>query len=138
MREILTSVVSFCLIAMGLLSCGADDNRPGEKAEIPASDRAITFDGGKEGPVVFQHEHHSAEHFGGVCIFCHNCEDVSGATHWSCRDCHSAGKDLEEYCEEADIYHGCIMTQCQNCHTLQGSPAPDGLSCGSLTGGCHM
>ncbi len=122
-----------CLVCLG---CAVDDNRPGTAAEIPDSARDITFSGGAEGPVVFEHERHSND-FDGVCLMCHDHESVTTDTHWSCRDCHAAGQDIEDLCEEADINHGCIMTQCQSCHELEGPPAPTGLSCGVAAGGCH-
>ena len=125
------------LLGIAFLGCAADDNRPGDKSVIPESARQIIFDGGSEGPVVFEHERHSTDFFDGVCLFCHDHEAITTESHWSCRDCHSAGQDIEDLCEEVDIHHGCIMTQCQQCHDREGPPAPDGLSCGLAAGGCH-
>ncbi len=131
---LLTLSFLLCIVCLG---CGADDNRPGQKAEIPDSARLINFNGGSEGPVVFEHDRHSTDFFNGVCLFCHDHEAITTASTWSCRDCHSAGQDIEDLCEEADIHHGCIMTQCQSCHDLNQPDAPTGLSCGVAAGGCH-
>ena len=125
------------LISLVCIGCAADDNRPGELAQIPESARTISFDGGSEGPVDFSHEIHSTDYYDGVCLFCHDHESINSETHWSCRDCHTAGQDREDLCEEPDLEHGCIMTQCQNCHVMEGPPAPDGTTCGVIGGGCH-
>ncbi len=129
---ILAFFIGICFIGCG----GADDYRPGEQAEIPVSVYALTFYGGNEGPVIFTHEQHSREYYNDVCIACHDHEDVGGETRWYCRECHSAGQDLEDLCEE-DSDHGCLMIQCQSCHIDEGPPAPPGESCGILGGGCH-
>jgi hypothetical protein len=125
------------LIGMVCIGCAEEGDLTGEVAEIPDSARVIVFDGGAEGPVNFSHETHSTDYYEGVCLFCHDHESVNTDTHWSCRDCHAAGQDREDLCDEYDQDHGCIMAQCQNCHVLEGSPAPDGLSCGVVNGGCH-
>lgn len=138
MRVFLTLVILTYIISIAFAACSASDNEPGEKAEIPESAMTITFDGGTQGPVEFSHEIHSTEYYDGICLFCHDHEDVSGETHWYCRDCHSVGQDIEGLCEEVDEDHGCIMTQCQNCHILEGPPAPDGSSCNVVAGGCHL
>jgi hypothetical protein len=121
-----------------LAGCGGESGTPNvERAQIPASANTIMFFGGAEGPVVFTHEKHSSEYYGGVCIACHDHEAVAGVTHWYCRDCHTAGSDSEALCNPYDLDHGCIMAQCQNCHLLEGPPAPSGVSCGVAASGCH-
>lgn len=125
------------LISIMGMGCADDDYRPGEPARIPESARIISFYGGMEGPVNFAHETHSTTYNEGICLFCHDHESVNGETHWSCRDCHTAGSDSEDLCDEVDTDHGCIMAQCQNCHELNGPPSPDGLTCGVVSGGCH-
>jgi hypothetical protein len=130
---VLTMVLAFSL-GIALAGCSADDNRPGEQAKIPANAQTIVFSGGGGwGPVTFMHQQHADEYYNGVCLTCHDHEDVGGETHWSCRECHTAGADSEALCDEYDVDHGCIMTQCHNCHVLEGPPAPDGSACGS----CH-
>jgi len=136
MRDLfVTAMFSFLIVLVG---CGSDSDAPTvETAKIPASANTVTFFGGVEGPVVFSHEKHSTQYYNGVCIACHDHEAVAGATHWYCRDCHTAGSDREALCNPYDLDHGCVMTQCQNCHVLEGPPAPSGSSCGVAAGGCH-
>jgi len=133
-RSVVSRIILALFLGIALAGCGDDDGDPGEKAEIPANAETITFDGGGGwGPVTFTHLTHADEYYEGVCLVCHDHEDVGGETHWSCRECHTAGADAEALCDEyAD--HGCLMTQCQNCHLLHGPPAPDGSDCSH----CHM
>lgn len=138
MSRILIDVFVLIFLCLSFLSCGESSGSPGEKAVIPASANSIEFYGGSEGPVIFTHEKHSTEYYGGTCLFCHDHENVAGETQWYCQDCHTAGQDREDLCEEKDDDHGCIMAQCQDCHEIEGDPAPDGLSCGNLAGGCHF
>lgn len=137
-RYDMTSVVSriilavfLCVVLAGCGTDGCDD--PGEPAQIPANAVSITFAGGGGwGPVTFSHETHTYEYYDGVCLVCHDHEDVGTETHWSCRECHTAGADAENLCDEYED-HGCLMTQCQNCHLIEGSRAPDGSACSD----CH-
>jgi hypothetical protein len=100
-----------------------------EKPEIPPDAEEIIYAGGGEwGPAIFKHEQHASEYYEGDCYVCHDHYEEN----LSCRDCHTAGQDVEDLCDE-DANHGCIMRQCQECHVNYGSPAPDGSSCGH----CH-
>jgi hypothetical protein len=137
MTRIFPAIILAFFIGICYFGCvGVSDYRPGEQAEIPVSAYTITFYGGFEGPVTFTHEQHSKVYYGNECITCHDHEDVGGETHWYCGECHT-GLDSEDLCDEYS-QHGCIMTQCQNCHILEGPPAPNGLSCSIYTGqGCH-
>lgn len=133
MRTIVSRMILAILLGIAVAGCstGGDDD-PGEKAQIPAGAELITFDGGYRGPVTFTHVTHANEYYDGVCLVCHDHEDVGGETHWSCRECHTAGTDVETLCDEY-VEHGCLMTQCQNCHLLVGPPAPQGSACAD----CH-
>ncbi|MBW1742345.1 MAG: cytochrome c3 family protein [Deltaproteobacteria bacterium] len=100
-----------------------------EKAQIPAEAEKIVYAGGRGwGPAIFKHKQHANEYYNGDCNVCHDHYEENLA----CGDCHTAGTDAEELCDE-DADHGCIMRQCQKCHVNHGSPAPDGSSCGH----CH-
>jgi hypothetical protein len=136
MRSIASKIVLLTVVlGIALVGCSSDGgDDPGEKATIPANAVTITFAGGGGwGPVVFTHAIHSDEYYDGVCLVCHDHEDVGTETHWSCRECHTAGADAEGLCNEYDQDHGCLMTQCQNCHLVEGAPAPDGSACSD----CH-
>ncbi len=137
MKSLIAAMLWVLFIGAGIIGCSASDSNPGRAAEIPASSQTVNFEGGTEGPVFFSHATHANEYYDGVCITCHDHEDIGTETHWSCRDCHEAGNDIESLCEGGDANHGCIMIQCENCHLLEGPPAPDGVSCGADAGGCH-
>jgi hypothetical protein len=131
-------VTAVILFSLALAGCGGEsDPPPVQTAQIPASANSITFFGGAEGPVVFSHEKHSSQYYNRVCIACHDHQAIAGETRWFCRDCHTAGTDREALCTPYDLDHGCVMTQCQNCHLLEGPPAPTGSSCGVASSGCH-
>ncbi len=138
MTRVFKAIILAFFIGISFIGCGGvDDYRPGEQAEIPVSAYSITFYGGFEGDVIFTHEQHSREYYGDACITCHDHEDVGGETRWYCGECHTAGQDSEDLCEEEDS-HGCIMTQCQYCHDIErGSGPPPPPVGGSLCGDCH-
>lgn len=137
MRNVLLRIFLAAFLSIAFWGCtsgGGGDGDPGEKAEIPTTAEIIVFAGGAGwGDVVFTHATHADEYYDGVCIHCHDHETVGTESHWSCRECHTTGQDAEALCEEY-ANHGCIMTQCQDCHLQEGgNPAPDGDSCGD----CH-
>lgn len=120
------ALLSMIILIIGLLAhCSVSDNRPGEQAQIPESSRTITFQGEDWSDVVFNHTQH-ANRYDGMCIKCHDHEPIAGTTHWYCRSCHTAGQDRENLCNPLQ-YHGCVMTQCHNCHEVKG--ANPGLKC---------
>ena len=122
-------IISSMILLGFLITCGGSDSGTVEQAQIPESSEIVTFAGITWSDVKFKHLEHS-DHYGGECIRCHDHENVAGETHWYCRSCHTAGQDREALCTEVSE-HGCIMTQCQNCHEVKG--ANPGLSCMS----CH-
>lgn len=137
MRSVVLSVILALFLGVALAGCaggGGGEDDPGEKAQISANAAIIVFAGGAGwGDVTFTHATHADEYYDGECIHCHDHETVGAETKWLCSECHSAGTDAEGLCEEY-ANHGCIMTQCQDCHLREGgNPAPDGDSCGD----CH-
>jgi len=140
MSRLFQAMVLFSLLSFVFGGCSDSDSSSNEPATIPASAEIVTLQGGQgEGPVIFTHSQHANEYYNGVCLTCHDHEDVAGTTHWLCRDCHTAGQDAENLCTPFDFDHGCLMTQCQFCHELEGPPAPQGTSCGVAAGdGCHF
>ncbi len=96
MKSLIAAMLWVLFIAAGIIGCSASDSNPGRAAEIPASSQTVNFDGGTEGPVIFSHATHANEYYDGVCITCHDHEDIGTETHWSCRDCHEAGNDIRK------------------------------------------
>jgi chitodextrinase len=123
-RFLLKIALVISLIAL-LTQCSVSDKRPGEQAQIPASDTTVTFLGSEWSDVLFKHLEH-ADRYHGECIKCHDHEPIAGQTHWYCRTCHTAGQDREQLCNAVQ-YHGCTMTQCHNCHEVKGQNP--GLGC---------
>ncbi|MBW1744467.1 MAG: hypothetical protein JRJ47_13725 [Deltaproteobacteria bacterium] len=84
MRNVVSRIVLLTVVlGIALVGCssGGEDD-PGEKATIPANAVTITFAGGGGwGPVVFTHVTHSDEYYDGVCLVCHDHEDVGTETH---------------------------------------------------------
>ena len=114
---------------MFLFSGCADDLDPTQiQAPFIDEDHAeITFLGDERSDVVFAHKVHS-QRLANNCFQCHFCGDLTGGTHWMCRDCH-APLDPERLCQN-DEDHGCTYTQCQYCHEGQDTnPTPDCIDC---------
>ena len=113
-----------------LFSGCADDYDPTQNQAAPFIESKyedITFLGSIRSDVVFQHKVHS-ERLANNCFQCHFCGDLTGETHWMCRDCHSP-LDTERLCDN-DSDHGCTYTQCEYCHTLQATnPTPSCRAC---------
>ncbi|MCU0575216.1 MAG: DVUA0089 family protein [Desulfobacterota bacterium] len=129
MKGTFAGIVLVFFLSPVLIQCDVSSNRPGEQAVIPESSRVVTFSCVTWSDVKFNHEQHSAR-FNGMCIKCHDHQTIAGQTHWYCRSCHTAGSDVEKLCDPVE-QHGCIMTQCHNCHETKGENP--GLSCE----GCH-
>ncbi len=127
MRSIymLKPVLLMVVIAfLTLPGCGEKDYSSIDPKDIDEHENVIVFVGSTWSNVTFEHKEHS-DREGGNCFQCHSCRDVTGETHWMCRECHAAD-DPEELCDN-DEYHGCTMTQCNHCHEdLNWNP---GLSC---------
>lgn len=137
--QVFLGIIAILVVFISGIGCSGGTDVVAEREQIPSSARTITFNGGLAddgtfwGPVEFTHEKHSTEYYNELCIACHDHQAVSGETQWFCSDCHSAGEDREDLCDEPDD-HGCTMTQCQNCHELEGPPAPAG---GDTCTDCH-
>ena len=125
MKRLLAGIAVLFILFPLLTQCDVSHKRPGEQAQIPASAQTITISGVTWSDVAFQHTQHS-ERYKGMCIKCHDHQPIAGQTHWYCRKCHTAGQDREKLCT-AVAQHGCIMTQCYNCHEVKG--ANPGLTC---------
>ena len=125
MKRLLPGIAVLLSLFPLLTQCDVSHKRPGEQAQIPASAQTITISGVTWSDVAFQHEQHS-DRYKGMCIKCHDHQPIAGQTHWYCRKCHTAGQDREKLCT-AVAQHGCIMTQCYNCHEVKG--ANPGLTC---------
>jgi len=125
MKRLLAGIAVLLILFPLLTQCDVSHKRPGEQAQIPASAQTITISGVTWSDVAFQHTQHS-ERYKGMCIKCHDHQPIAGQTHWYCRKCHTAGQDREKLCT-AVAQHGCIMTQCYNCHEVKG--ANPGLTC---------
>jgi len=125
MKKLLPGIAVLFILFPLLTQCDVSHKRPGEQAQIPASAQTITISGVTWSDVAFQHAQHS-ERYKGMCIKCHDHQPIAGQTHWYCRKCHTAGQDREKLCT-AVAQHGCIMTQCYNCHEVKG--ANPGLTC---------
>jgi ribosomal protein L40E len=125
MKRLLPGIAVLFILFPLLTQCDVSHKRPGEQAQIPASAQTITISGVTWSDVAFQHAQHS-DRYKGMCIKCHDHQPIAGQTHWYCRKCHTAGQDREKLCT-AVAQHGCIMTQCYNCHEVKG--ANPGLTC---------
>ncbi len=118
-----------------LLQCDVSDDIPVVQTEIPVSAETVSFAGVDWSNVSFSHAEHS-ERYNNLCIKCHDHETVAGQTHWYCRSCHTVGEDSEALCDPVEN-HGCIMTQCNDCHEIDGENP--GLTCMEChTGGANL
>jgi hypothetical protein len=130
MKHSLAGTVIACLLCTLLTHCDVSNHRPGTQAVIPESDKVVLFSCATWSDVRFNHEQHSTR-YNGMCVKCHDHQTIAGQTHWYCRSCHTAGSDVEKLCDPV-AQHGCIMTQCYNCHETKG--ANPGQSCED----CHV
>jgi hypothetical protein len=121
------AIYLLCFISLLIMSGCADSDIPykdgsSDSETIKSDDAFVLFVGSSWSNIIFAHQTHS-DRENSDCFICHDHGASIGDSKWNCGACHTAS-DPESLCEQDDD-HGCIMAQCDFCHTQRVGSSPN-------------